>query len=517
MKLERSRNALRNIKAGLINKIVGLACPFIIRTVFIHTLGAEYLGVNSLFTSILTVLSLTELGFGSAIVFHMYQAIATDDDTTINALLYFYRKVYRYVGLIILCIGLLLIPFLSNLVNGSYPGDINPIVIYVIFLINTVMSYFMYAYLGSLMQAFQRTDVITIIGMYMNIIMYIIQIVLLLTVRNYYAYLAITPVFTILSNIRTAIVAKKMFPQYKPIGKLSSEVRDDIKEKVSGLMINKLCQVSRNAFDSIFVSMFLGLTQIAIYNNYYYIMNSITTFMGIVMSALLAGAGNSVASETQEKNHNDMKRMNFLYMWFSGWCTICLFCLYQHFMKIWVGEQLMLPMSSVILFCVYFYVLRMGDIRGLYSDANGLWWQNRYRAFIEAVANIVLNYVLGKYFGINGIIAATLISLFMINFCYGSQLVYKYYFTEQKLSTYFILHGFYFGVTVLIGILTYLICRSLPGTLIFFFVKMLVCVILPNILYLIIYRNTKLYKEAITWTLARVNIKENSLIWRVLV
>jgi O-antigen/teichoic acid export membrane protein len=137
----------KEIKASFISKIVSLICPFIVRTVFIKTLGAEFLGVNSLFTPILSVLSLTELGFGSAIVFNMYKAISDDDDSTINALLYFYRKVYRYVGCIILAIGLILIPFLPNLVNGSYPNTINATIVYLIFLGNTVISYFMYAYL----------------------------------------------------------------------------------------------------------------------------------------------------------------------------------------------------------------------------------------------------------------------------------------------------------------------------------------------------------------------------------
>jgi O-antigen/teichoic acid export membrane protein len=517
MKLERSKNAIRNIKASFISKIVSLICPFIVRTVFIKTLGAEFLGVNSLFTSILSVLSLTELGFGSAIVFNMYKAIADDDDSTINALLYFYRKVYRYVGCIILAIGLILIPFLPYLVNGSYPDTINAIVVYLIFLGNTVISYFMYAYLQSLLSAFQRDDVITVIGMYMNIAMYALQIVLLVTVKNYYAYLAITPVFTVLSNIRTAIVAHKMFPQYKPMGKLSKEIKLDIREKVGGLLVQKICGVSRNAFDSIFVSMFLGLTQIAIYNNYYYIMNSITMFMAIITSAIVSGAGNSVASDSKEKNHQDMMRLNFIYMWIGGWCTICLFCLYQNFMQLWVGNDLMLPLSSVVLFCLYFYVLRMGDIRGTYVQATGTWWQNRYRAIIEAIANIVLNYLLGKYFGVNGIIAATLISLFIINFCFGSQIIYRYYFTEQKMSSYFLTHGFYLLVTVFIGLIVYFMCLFLPSTIIGFGIKIIICAILPNIIYLLIYRKTKIYKEAMPWTLSRIGIKENSKIWKLLV
>lgn len=516
MKLERSKNAVRNIKTGLLNKIVALAGPFAVRTVFIHTLGAEYLGVNSLFSSVLSVLSLTELGFSSAIVFSMYNAIANDDHDTINALLLYYKKIYRYIGFIILGIGLLLIPFLPSLVHDSYPTNINPIIVYLIFLGNTVISYYMYAYLGSLINAFQRNDVVDVIGMYLNIFMYIIQILLLLTVKNYYAYLSIIPMFTIISNIKTAIVAKKMFPQYKARGVLTSEIKADIKVKVSGLVIQKVCEVSRNSFDSIFISMFLGLTEIAIYNNYYYIMNAIIGFMAIATGATLAGVGNSVASETVEKNYCDMVRINFVYMWISGWCFICLLCLFQPFMKIWVGENLMFPISSVVLLCVYFYVLKMGDVRSIYVQSKGIWWQNRYRAIAESIANIVLNYILGKYFGVNGIIVATLISLFAINFCYGSTLIFKYYFVEQKVSNYFLQHGTYFLVTAIICGVTYYVCSIIPGALMGFLAKMCVCVLLPNILYLLLYRNTKIYQYSISWILPRVGINEKNIVWKLL-
>lgn len=517
MKLARSQNAVRNMRMGLISKIVNMLLPFLVRAVFIRTLGAEYLGVNGLFSSVLSVLSLAELGFGSAIVFNMYKAIAEDDEAAINALLYFYRKVYRCVGAIILGLGLLMIPILPHLTKGSYPGDINPTVVYLVFLLNTVLSYFLFAYLGSLMSAFQRNDVSSRIGMVVNIGMNLAQIALLVTVRNYYAYLAIMPLFTILSNIRTAVVAKRMFPQYRPFGRLNAAVTGSIKEKVGGLAISKVCQVSRNAFDSIFVSIFLGLTKIAIYNNYYMIMSSITGFFGILTSAMIAGAGNSVAMETQEKNHRDMMRINFVYMWISGWCTICLLCLYQQFMGIWAGKDLLLPMSSVVLFCLYFYTLKLGDVRSIYVDAAGIWWQLRFRALAEAFMNIALNWILGKAFGINGIIAATLISLFLINYCYGSQLIYRHYFTQFRVRQYFTFHAKVTAVTAAVCAVTYLACRFLPMTLPFFFVRGIICVLLPNILYFVIYRRTSMYREAMPWMLERVGIQKSSRLYRALV
>lgn len=242
----------------MISKIVTILGPFAIRTIFIRVLGAEYLGLNSLFSSILTVLNLTELGFSSAIVFSLYKPIAEDDSETIEAILLYYRKVYACIGAIILAIGLLLIPFLPNLISGSYPEDINLVLVYVVYLLNTVISYFLFAYLQALISAFQREDLISRVNIVISIVMYIAQAIVLLTVKNYYAYLFIMPAFTVINNLRTAFIAKRYFPQYKPKGKLAPEIKKDIKVKVSGLMITKVCNVSRNAFDSIFISMFFG-------------------------------------------------------------------------------------------------------------------------------------------------------------------------------------------------------------------------------------------------------------------
>lgn len=301
MKLERTKNSVRNAFYGMVYRLVSILMPFVVRTVFIRMLGIEFLGLNSLFTSILTVLNLTELGFSSAIVFCMYKPIAEDNTDEINALLAFYKKVYRCIGLIIFLIGIVLVPILPHLINGSYPNNVNIVSIYLIYLINTVLSYFMFAYLGSLITAFQRDDIISKINIVITTLMYLAQIVILVTLKNYYAYILIMPLFTVINNIRIAMIANKMFPQYKPVGKISNESKREIKEKISGLVIFKICYVSRNAFDSIFISMFLGLADTAIYNNYYYIMNAVVGITSVLTSSVLAGAGNSVASDSVEK------------------------------------------------------------------------------------------------------------------------------------------------------------------------------------------------------------------------
>lgn len=506
MKLERSKNTLRNVRINLISTTVGLLCPFLMRTAFIRTLGTEYLGLNSLFTSVLSILSLAELGFGSAIAFCLYGAISRDDDRLICALLGYFRHIYRVVGSVVLGVGLILIPFLPKLVNGTYPQNINPVVVYLIFLSNTALSYFLYAYMNTFINAFQRNDITNLIRMVMNLIMYSLQVAVLLFFPNYYCYILLIPVFTLLTNVETAVVAKKMFPKYKPFGKIDLSTQKEINEKVKGLLIQKVCHVSRNSFDSIFVSMFLGLSQIAIYNNYYYIMNAVVGVISTLTNAMLAGVGNSVASETISKNASDMKKLDFGYMWLSAWCTSCLLCLYQPFMRIWMGAENLLPISSVVLFSLYFYVLKMGDIRSLYADASGIWWHTRHRALLEAIANILLNYFLGKKYGVNGIIAATLISLFLINFCYGSTLVFKYYFGKQYFADYFKFQMRMLLVSGIVCACTFGVCSSISESALGFFIRLPICAIFPNIVLYLIYRNTQIFKESVPWIAKRTGL-----------
>lgn len=500
MQLNRTQNAKRNIVFGIINKLVTLFFPFVIRMVMIREIGAEYLGLGSLFSSILQVLNITELGFSSAVVYSMYKPIAEDDNETLCAILNFYRKVYFYIGLIIACLGLLILPFLKSLIKGEIPENISIYLLYVVYLASTVISYLLFAYKNSLISAFQRNDIISNINTLTQSLVYVMQFILIILTKNYYLYALVLILGAVIQNIVTEIVSRKIFPEIICKGHLEEKIKKDIKVKVKGLFINKLCAVSRNSFDSIFVSAFLGLTQTAIYNNYFYIMNGVIALLGIVVPSILAGVGNSIVTESQQKNYSDMKKINFIYMWLSGWCTTCLLCLYQPFTELAFGKEMLFPFPVVILFCLYFYVLKMGDIRGVYSEAKGLWWENRYRAVIEVLANLVLNFVLGKFFGVYGIIIATLISLFVINFLWGSSIIFKYYFTEIKMSEYYLFHLLYIGVTSVCCFLSWLICSFINITgVLGLILKLLICFLLPNSIYIVVYLKFPLSKLSKKW------------------
>lgn len=484
----RTRRAFVNIIWGFIEKMITLICPFIIRTIMIYKLGNEYLGLNGLFTSILQVLSLAELGFGDAIVFSMYKPIIENDNKMLSALLNLYKKVYRIIGMVILCVGLLILPFITKFVKGGYPREVNIYVLYCIYLFNTVISYFLFAYKESLLKAHQRNDVNSRILSGCNIVMYVLQIIVLLLFSNYYLYIVIMPVTTIVLNCVRSLFVKKMYPQIVCEGHIEKDAVIGLSKRIIGLTLNKLAQVCRNSFDSIIISSFLGLVILARYQNYYYIISALTVMVSIITTAVGAGIGNSIAAETVEKNYSDYKEFLFIYNWIACFCTVCMLCLYQPFIELWVGKSNVLPLSTVILCCIYFYTMKLGDIAAVYRQAAGIWWEDKFRPIVESVVNLAVNIVLVKYIGVDGVLVSTIISIVCINIPWATYVLFKVYFKMSIKEVFFKYIRYFIETTVLCAVV-YGICSRINGNLlVVLVVRTIICIGLVNAgLYIISY------------------------------
>lgn len=485
----RTRRAFVNIIWGFIEKMITLICPFIIRTIMIYKLGNEYLGLNGLFTSILQVLSLAELGFGDAIVFSMYKPIIENDNKMLSALLNLYKKVYRIIGIVILCVGLLILPFITKFVKGGYPSEVNIYVLYCIYLFNTVISYFLFAYKESLLKAHQRNDVNSRILSGCNIVMYVLQIIVLLLFSNYYLYIIIMPVTTIVLNCVRSLFVKKMYPQIVCEGHIEKDAVIGLSKRIIGLTLNKLAQVCRNSFDSIIISSFLGLVILARYQNYYYIISALSVMVSIITTAVGAGIGNSIAAETVEKNYSDYKEFLFIYNWTACFCTVCMLCLYQPFIELWVGKSNVLPLSTVILCCIYFYMMKLGDVAAVYRQAAGIWWEDKFRPIVESVVNLAVNIVLVKYIGVDGVLLSTIISIVCINIPWATCVLFKVYF-KMSIKEVFFKYIRYFIETAVLCAAVYGICSRINGNLlVVLVVRAIICIGLVNVgLYIISYR-----------------------------
>lgn len=490
MNFNRSKNTLRNIVSGFINCLINLVVPFLLRTVMIKTIGVEYLGLSSLFTSILNVLNLSELGFGTAMVYCMYRPIAEGDKVTVCSLLKFYKSIYTVISIFIAGVGLGLLPFLDQLIAGEIPEGISIYVVYLIFLCNTVSSYAMLAYRNSILIVNQRNDVSTNVQSVLRIVLYSLQFLFLILFKNYYLYIIFTPILTILTNLITAYYVKKMYPQYVCMGRLNVHMIKQICAKALGLMGGKISSVVLNSADNIVLSSALGLTVVAIYNNYYYVVSSLTLFVAMVFSSMTAGLGNSLIVESKEKNYNDFKVLFFTNNWLISWCSICMLCLYQPFMELWMGKDYLFPFSTVILFSIYFYVYLIQRVANTYKDAAGLWWDDLKRSIVANVFNVIGNIVLVRIWGVNGVIISTIISLGCITLPWMTSVVIHKIFNRGT-KEYYCRLGMYSILLVIVGTLTLYITRLIPfagyGG---FVLKGMICIIIPNMIYLVVFHRT---------------------------
>jgi O-antigen/teichoic acid export membrane protein len=491
----RSKYAKRNIISGTINKILTLFLPFLIRTVIIKVLGAEYLGLSSLFSSILQVLNMAELGFSSAVVFSLYKPIAEGNNEEVCALLFYYRKVYRLVGIVILFVGSVLIPFLPLLIKGSYPESINIYLLYGIYLTNTVISYFAFAYKSVIFSAAQKQNIISNIDSILAILRYGIQIVFLLCFRNYYLYIIWNLISTIANNLAIAHLTNKLYPQYKCEGILDRSRKEELTKQIKGLAIGKFSLVARNSFDSIVLSMFCGLVDVAIYSNYFYIYSAVGGLITVVIQGMTAGVGNSVAIESKEKNYMDFIRFNAIYNWIFGFCTVCLFCLYQPFMHLWVGDGLTAERVVMVMFCVYFYISQMGQVRGMYANAAGLWWEFRHLEIAEMIANLVLNFALGYFWGMKGILLATIVTVSAFSLIGITHQTFRYYFDRSSFD-YWKHSAFFIFVTIVSCVVTANVLDFISGSSnIIFFGKAIICFLISNCFFIFVFWVNKSYRS----------------------
>ncbi len=491
----RTYNSMKNIFFGLGSQIIILICNFISRTVFIKTLGSEYLGVNGLFSNILTVLSLAELGIGNAIIYSMYKPLATNDKEKITALMNLYKKLYNIMAIVILLIGLTLVPVLKYLVNTNI--DMSEITLYyILYLLHSVISY-LFASRTSILQADQKMYIIKMYTMIFTVIQQIVQIILLYLTHNFMLYLIVQILFTFMMNLYGAMKSYKLYPYLKGKQKLEKRETKEIFSNIKYVFIYRLGGVILNNTDNILISIIIGTIYVGYYSNYYMIINSITVFTTIIFSALTASIGNLNAVSNEKRKYEVFKIIDFCSAIIFGFISVCLLILFSDFIKIWVGEEFILDVSIVYTIVLNFYIVGRLNPISTYRDTLGMFKKTRYIFLITACINIILSIVLGKIWGMFGIIIATAISRILTNRWYEPFILYKDYFKE-KISKYWKNNTYYIFCTLLNYIITYSICKNINVENIWgFLIKAILCGLLNIILYLIECYKKNEFKELI--------------------
>ncbi len=432
MNFERTKNAKRNIVWSSIGKVLTLLVPFAMRSIVLYLLGDLYLGLSSLFTSVLQVLNLAELGVGSSLAFAMYKPAAEDDTEKLRVLLSLYKWTYLIIGAIVAVIGLALMPFLRNLISGETPEDINIYVLYAIYLSSTVASYWFFAYKGSILTVYQRGDISEKIGIVVNLITYGAQIATLYIFKNYYVYITIHLLSVIIKNGVVAIFVRRLYPSIYPEGKPSKELTKMVFKKAAAAMGHKVGGVVLNSIDNILISAFLGLTLVAQYNNYYYIFTSVCGVISILTTSLVPIVGNYLIKETKEKSYKLFNAMQYGLTFVISVCCCCFIALYQPFIAFWVGEENVLPVLLPFLLVLLFFVQEYRAILLLFKNAAGIWEQDLWKPWAQAIVNLLIDIWLLQTIGVYGAPISSIVATFFIAFFAESFVTHKCCFERSQ-------------------------------------------------------------------------------------
>lgn len=415
MNNSRTKNALLILFSSGVRQVITLLTTFIIRTVFIHTLGAEYLGLNGLFTNILSLLALSELGIGTAITFYLYKPIQGNDTERIKSLMAFYKLCYRVVGFSILGIGTLLIPVLPYVVRFETPLDINLYIIYYLYLINTASSYLLCAYKQSFLLANQQQYKVEKVSTIFCVVQFVFDFITIAIFKNFYLYLIGDIIAVLIKNYMISKVADRDFPFLKEkgaVGITHNELKIFFKD-IFSVSVFKVGSQLFNATDNIIISLLLGTTIVGYYSNYYLLISYATLFFGMIMKAFTAGIGNVAASESTEKRYVIYRRIDFIMFIIATVASVCMCQLFNSFMQIWVGdvnEEFILAQVIVFILSFDFYINCSCQTPNTFREATGNFKSGQWLQLFGGVVNIVLSLVLGHFFKLTGIFAATIIS-----------------------------------------------------------------------------------------------------------
>lgn len=492
--MSRKTNSIRNTKYAVIGQFIGLAITFLTRMVFVRMLSAEYLGLNGLFTNILSILNFAELGIGSSIIFSLYKPLAEKNETKIKILMGIYKKSYTIIGVIVAILGITFMPFLGNVIK-DIPNIPNIKLIYLMFIIDSVISYLL-SYKRSLMIADQKGYIDTIFHYSFNIGMNILQISVLFLTQNYIFYLGVKILNTLVENIVIYRYVDKLYPfiREKSTEKLEEIEKRTLIRNIKALICHKIGSVAVLGTDNLLISKYVSLASVGVYSNYLMIINGLNTIFGLAFQSIVASVGNLNATETKEKSKFIFNCIDLIGFWIYTFASISLINLINPFIRLWVGERYLFSMPLVMIIILNFYLAGMRKSVQTFKEAFGLFWYDRYKPLFEAVINLTASIILVKQIGTIGVFIGTAISTILTCFWIEPYVLYKYGFHVSS-KKYFIKYFINTAILISVGSITWLICGIFSNyTLIGFIARMLVCAIVPNLILVIIFFKTKEFK-----------------------
>ena len=479
----RTSGTLLNISASLIGQVVGVLFTLIGRLIFLHILGSEYLGLSGLFSNILTMLSLAELGVGPAISYSLYKPLKKNDTEKIKTLMSLYRKAYWIVGITILLLGLVFLPFYRLLIKET-PGINNLDLIFYLFVINTSISYF-FSYKKSIFTCDQKRYVVIIFRYSFFGLLQIIQACVLLATSNYILYLVVQICTTFAENLSISFYSNKKYPflKEKNVSKLDKNEFLEIKKNVGAIMLHKVGGTVVNSTDNLLLSKIFGLVVVGLYSNYLVIISALRTIIQQLFVSVVASIGNLHVDNDNEKQHDVFNKLFYGNFWICSFTTICLLILFNPFITIWVGDKYLLENNVVIAIALSFFLENMRKTLIAFKEATGVFYSDRYRPVVEAILNLGISIILARLFGIAGVFYGTAVASIATSW-YETMIVYREIF-KIKMVDYYLRYSYYLIVTIVGYISTKYFCNFFDLGIGGFLVKIIVCIFIPNIIIIL--------------------------------
>ena len=484
----RVRLAERNIAFGYLGQAATALMSFVLRTIFIRHLSEQLLGVNSLYTNILSILSMAELGIGTALNFALYRPVAEENTEKIKSYMKMYRKAYTVIALVVAGIGLAIAPFLKYLIKD--PGSITVremTIYYLIFLFNTVSTYFV-SYKYSLCNAEQRNYIQTNINTITKITVTLLQMAVIVLTGNFLFYLLTDMFVQLAQKIFVSWYLDRLYPflRDKNVEPLSREESGEVWRKTKALVLHKVGDVARLQTDSLIISSFIAVAMSGIVDNYNLVINAVTNFVNIIFNSVISSVGNLIATETKERQYELFQVYRFFASWVYGFAVTGFFVLLTPLVRIWLGDAWVLPASAVALILIDLYFKGDRIVLSNYKTAAGVFEQDKYLALIQGGVNLVLSIWLVQKIGLVGIYIGTIVSGLIANIT-KPFIIYKVCF-EKSVKTYFLDSVKYLAVLAGILVLLTEIRRFvMPQVTVLSFVVMfiVICVVFNGIFLLL--------------------------------
>jgi len=490
-KRSRQANALLASSSGVLLQMVQIIGNFIYRTVFLMFLSKEYLGINGLFTNVLQLFSLAELGIGGAILYSMYKPFAQQDTEKIGALIRFYKTIYNGLAVLVVVLGLAVYPFIGYLVDASeLPPDINLTAVYFLFVARSAASY-LFVYKQSLLTADQQSHKISLFNCALQIGSYCIKILALFLMKDYHLMLVSDIALSILLNGGFSIwITRKYKPLFKVKAKITKEDKQGIYKHTFGLLCHKIGYIVVTGTDNIILSKFVSLVAVGLYSNYATLVTAITNVMTKILGALVPTIANYTINKTKEESYDLFKRILFIDLWLSSFTTVCLYLLLNPFITLWLDETFLLEPAAVAMICLQHYLQSARLTAGKFVESCGLFHLDKVRPLIESAINLAVSIVLAKFIGITGVFIGTVVSGLLTYFWREPYLVHKRFF-QRSAGQYWLIQLFWVVLTAAmcfgLSFVTELLGSSLPA----FIGKMAIAAIVPNVIILLLTFRTK--------------------------